>query len=89
MPNTANSQRPDCFGDLERVFPPGDEGFREVSAGCWDCRVRVECLRAAAMTKEGGATLAEEKALREDPEGVAGFLRRWSRRKMAAQREES
>ena len=89
MTPPAAPQRPDCFGNLEKVFPQGGEGLREVSAGCWDCAARVECLRAAASGKQGGAALAEEKALREDPDGVAGFLRRWSRRKTAARREES
>ena len=87
-PSTSPS-RPACFGDLDRVFPSGADGLREVAAGCWDCTARVECLRAAATAKDGGATLAEEKALREDPDGMAGFLRRWSRRKSAARKEES
>jgi hypothetical protein len=79
---------PACFGDLERVFPPEGQGMRQVAAGCWDCDHRVECLRAAASGK-GRETLYEEKALRGDPEGVRGFMRRWSRRKAASRREES
>ncbi|MCB2228036.1 MAG: hypothetical protein KQH53_15255 [Desulfarculaceae bacterium] len=81
--------RPDCFGDLERVFPTSEQGLREIAAGCWDCAARVDCLRAAATAKDGGEKLAEEKALREDPDGVAGFVRRWSRRKSKARQEES
>ncbi|MCF8033259.1 MAG: hypothetical protein K9K66_09065 [Desulfarculaceae bacterium] len=89
MNSPAAPSRPDCFGDLDRVFPTGEEGLREVSAGCWDCTARVECLRAAATAREGGDVLAEEKALREDPDGMVGFMRRWSRRKTKAQREDS
>jgi hypothetical protein len=83
-----NSSLPKCFGDLQRVFPPGGEGLRRVAAGCWDCDHRVECLRVAA-SGQGRETLYEEKALRGDPEGVAGFMRRWSRRKTASRREDS
>ncbi|MCB2192559.1 MAG: hypothetical protein KQI62_13395 [Deltaproteobacteria bacterium] len=83
----AGSSRPECFGDLERVFPSADGGLREVAAGCWDCTHRVDCLRVAA-SGQGRETLYEEKALRGDPEGVVGFMRRWSRRKSASRRED-
>ena len=88
MTAQSNSSRPPCFGDLERVFPSASQGLRQVDAGCWDCLVRVECLRQAA-SGQGRDTLYEEKALRGDPEGVVGFMRRWSRRKAASRREES
>lgn len=88
MTPKANSNRPHCFGDLQRVFPAGSQGLRQVAAGCWDCTHRVDCLRVAA-SGQGGETLVEEKHLRGDPEGVVGFMRRWSRRKAASRREES
>ncbi len=85
----SSTHLPECYGDLERVFPQGEGGLREVPAGCWDCNHRVDCLRAAARKKDGKEQLDEERALRSDPDGVAGFVRRWSRRKSAARREES
>ncbi|MBU1274398.1 MAG: hypothetical protein KJ720_03410 [Proteobacteria bacterium] len=88
MTPQANSNRPACFGDLERVFPNGSKGLREVAAGCWDCNHRLDCLRVAA-SGQGGEALAEEKARRGDPEGMVGFMRRWSRRKTASRREDS
>lgn len=87
-PASPDSSRPQCFGDLSKVFPQGGEGLREVAAECWDCWLRVECLRAAAGHQEGRRQLDEERAARGDPDGVAGFIRRWSRRKMASRQEE-
>ncbi|RJX36445.1 MAG: hypothetical protein C4525_00905 [Desulfarculus sp.] len=87
MPASSHSSRPECFGDLSRVFPSGQDGLREVSARCWDCRLRVECLRAAASKRDGREQLEQERASRGEPEGVAGFLRRWSRLKTASRRE--
>jgi hypothetical protein len=88
-PSSSHNTLPECFGDLEKVFPQDGEGMREVPAGCWDCGQRTDCLRAAAGQKDGKKELDEERALRSDPDGVAGFLKRWSRRKDAARREES
>ncbi len=77
------AERPSCFGELDTVFPRGDHGLREVSAQCWGCPQRVECLRAAVAQPHSGQTLAQEQARREQDHigGVAGFLRRWSRLK--------
>lgn len=77
-----------CFGDLETVFPLGREGLREISARCWDCIERVECLRLAVSKGEMADLLKEEVAVRHDPDGLAGSIRRWSRRKAAAEKKE-
>ncbi len=77
-------QTKECFSSLEVVFPIGPDGMREVSASCWDCRHRVECLRKAVSgdrSTQGQGRLAEEKAAQTDGDGMGGFLRRWSRRK--------
>lgn len=69
-----------CFGILDRVFPLGDRGLREVPPGCFECPARVPCLRAALDTREGIEARAD--ALERQPSG--GFLeglRRWSRKK--------
>jgi hypothetical protein len=75
--------RPECYGDVETVFPMGGQGLREVSPGCWDCPHRVECLRAAVTGRPGGRVIAEDRGRREQEHlgGAAGFLRRWSRLK--------
>lgn len=82
------NSRPECFGDLSKVFPKQHDGLREVSAKCWDCRLRVECLRQAATQGKQGQQLEEERQMREDTDGVGGFLKRWSRRKMDSGRED-
>ncbi len=69
-----------CFGVLDKVFPVGEEGLREVVPECFQCVERVECLRTALSTKEG----LEMRALNLDRAaagGRLGWLRRWSRKK--------
>ena len=79
----SGENRPECFGDLDTVFPQGAGGLREVSPECWSCPQRVECLRAAVAHPQGRQTLEREQARREQQHvgGLAGFLRRWSRLK--------
>ena len=69
-----------CFGILEEVFPEGDEGLREVPQACFDCPERVLCLKAALKTKEG-LEMREGMLDRGPVGGLAGRLRRWSRKK--------
>lgn len=73
----------DCFGDLERVFPLAQGQMRAVPEECWDCPVRVECLKRATQAPEGKSALQQELAAREEDAlgGVGGFLKRWSRLK--------
>lgn len=87
MPPEADQQRPACYGVLEKVFPMTSEGLREVRDLCWNCMLRVECLREAMANQEQGRTLAEERARRDTPAaGVAGFLQRWARLKNESKR---
>lgn len=79
-----NQQLKECFADMEKVFPVGLDGMREVSESCWDCPDRVECLRKAVSgdrSAQGQGRLAEEKTSPGEGDRVGGFLRRWSRRK--------
>ena len=84
------STKPKCFGQINTVFPMGPGGLREVAAECWPCVDRVECLRAAVASPEGGDALAGEMAKREQDHtgGVAGFYKRWSRLKSHKRRKE-
>ncbi len=69
-----------CFGVLDKVFPPGPDGLREVVTGCFDCPVKRECLQSALCTKEG-MTFRAELLERNPATGIAGRIRRWSEMK--------
>ena len=70
--------RPDCFADIDTVFPQGANGLRQSPPGCLACGLKVECLKTALKTPRGtaverggvGRKTAVGKALK-------GF-RRWS-----------
>ncbi len=73
-------ERKSCFGILDRVFPVGAEGLRQVPAACFECPDRTACLRAAMQTRDG--LILRESILERSPaKGLAGRLRRWSDRK--------
>ncbi|HDZ23004.1 MAG TPA: hypothetical protein ENH70_00515 [Desulfobacteraceae bacterium] len=70
----------ECFGIIDRVFPVGESGLREVVPECFDCVDRVECLKTALKTSEGigyREDLLEERS----SGGVMGVIRRWSEKK--------
>jgi hypothetical protein len=79
-----NSERPmkekECFGNLQRVFPLGALGLREVPPVCLECPHRVACLKAALCTPEG-VRMRVEMVDRAAPKGMMGRLERWSRKK--------
>lgn len=82
MPDDQENRQPSCYGLLDKVFPMSGEGLREVRDLCWNCALRVECLREAMERGEQRRTLSEERARRDTAAGgVAGFLQRWSRLK--------
>ncbi len=72
---------PDCFGDLEKVFPMGEKGLRETPDDCFfHCPVKTRCLQRAMATK-GGAQVEEEIIERSTKAGAMNFFERWSRKK--------
>lgn len=70
----------DCYGNLDRVFPVGEHGLREVPEGCFDCPERTDCMRAALETRQGIA-LQEDALDRSAASGLRGRILRWSRKK--------
>lgn len=71
---------PACFGDIEKVFPMGEDGLRKSPDSCMLCSVKTECLRTA-MSGRGGVEVRGEKLDRSYKSGNVGFLERWSRKK--------
>ena len=74
-----NSQK-DCFGILDRVFPRGTEGLREIVPACFECPDKKPCLQTALKTEEG-FQLRSEVLDRSPANGFLGNLKRWSERK--------
>lgn len=75
----------DCFGILEKVFPLGEGGLREITAACFECPEKTACLRAALDSREG-LSLRARMLDRSPAEGVWDRLKRWSYRKELSRR---
>jgi hypothetical protein len=83
---TSNEALPDCFGDLEKVFPMGPNGLRETPEQCfYHCPVKTKCLQQAMATKNG-IQVEEEVIERSSRAGAISFFERWSRKKQAYRR---
>lgn len=78
---TVNQEKfPPCFGNLEIVFPKGEDGLRHTPESCIPCSYKTPCLRKA-MAEKGGLTVREEIVDRAYASGMVGFFERWSRKK--------
>ena len=71
---------PECYGDLEKVFPEGSDGLRRSPPLCMACVFKTECLRDA-MSKKEGLKVQEKNVDRAYESGMMGFFARWSRKK--------
>ena len=76
-----SEDKPDCFADLQKVFPMTKTGLRETPYYCrYECFCKTECLKEALVTSKG-REVEEELLRRGDKAGTIGFVERWSRRK--------
>ncbi|WP_321494153.1 hypothetical protein [uncultured Desulfobacter sp.] len=83
---TSQDDLPDCFGELEKVFPMGAKGLRETPEQCfYHCPVKTRCLQQAMATKNG-IQVEEEVIERSTKAGAISFFERWSRKKQAYRR---
>jgi hypothetical protein len=80
MTDTELKTRPQCFADLDRVFPRGAEGLRHTPPECLACDLKTDCLRAA-VAGEQGLAVHEERLARAYRAGSVGFLERWAQQK--------
>ncbi|SHK04656.1 hypothetical protein SAMN02745216_02764 [Desulfatibacillum alkenivorans DSM 16219] len=71
---------PKCFGDLQKVFPMGEDGLRASPDECLACQCKTDCLRYALAGTDGTA-VHEEQVDKVYNSGNMGFLERWSKRK--------
>lgn len=77
---TSQNPLPNCYGDLEKVFPMGSEGLRSSPETCLSCMHKTRCLKTA-MGRKSGIAVHEEMVDRAYYSGMVGFLERWSRKK--------
>ena len=69
-----------CFGDLEIVFPVGDDGLRTSPETCMVCPQKTDCLRTA-MKGKSGISVRKAAVDRAYQSGSMGFVERWARKK--------
>lgn len=79
------SERPNCFGILENVFPKTKEGLRMTPESCFPCFYKTDCLKQA-MAGLDGLKIQDENIDRAYEYGMISFLERWSRKKMIRQK---
>jgi hypothetical protein len=75
-----NDKYPECFGELETVFPKTKDGLRHTPDECLECSHKTACLRFA-MKGIGGMKVQEEIVDRAYDSGMMSFLERWSKKK--------
>jgi len=81
------NDKPDCFGNLEKVFPMTEKGLRQTPDDCfYHCPVKTKCLRQAMTTKDG-VKVEEEIIERGTKAGVMNFFERWSRKKQVHRKQ--
>ncbi len=71
---------PKCHGELETVFPMGEDGLRASPEKCLECRHKTTCLRTA-LAGPRGISLKDERVDNAYNSGQMGFMERWSRKK--------
>jgi len=79
--NNVSEKCPECYGDLNTVFPLREDGFRVSPIKCLQCMHKTQCLRKA-FGKSSGFSVREEMIDRAYRGGVMGFFQRWSQKKM-------
>jgi hypothetical protein len=75
-----SKERPECFADLDTVFPMRSDGLRVTPVNCLQCVHKTPCLRTA-MGHRKGLNVREEMIDRAYRGGVTGFFQRWSQKK--------
>ncbi|MCP4746305.1 MAG: hypothetical protein GY874_09225 [Desulfobacteraceae bacterium] len=71
---------PDCFANLENVFPMRSDGLRATPEKCLQCMHKTTCLKNA-MARKQGLDVRSEMIDRAYRHGVIGFFQRWSQKK--------
>jgi len=72
--------KPECFGDLEQVFPMSEDGLRHSPEACLACDEKTQCLKTA-LAGNNRMVVEEEKLDRGYKSGRISFLERWAKKK--------
>ena len=81
-PTGPPTDKPDCFGHLDQVFPMTGTGLRETPEKCMDrCGLKTLCLKQAMRSDQEAARVEEEIIERGTKTGAINFFERWSRKK--------
>ncbi len=83
-----DNKRPECFGQLDTVFPMGEDGLRHSPETCLKCLHKTDCLRTGLKGKSG-LKVHEEHVARSYDSGMIGFVERWSKKKAIDRRRNS
>lgn len=75
-----SNNHPECYGNLDTVFPLREDGLRVSPIECLQCIHKTECLRKA-LGDAAGYSVREEMIDRAYRGGVIGFFQRWSQKK--------
>ncbi|MDY6954797.1 MAG: hypothetical protein SWE60_25120 [Thermodesulfobacteriota bacterium] len=86
--SSPENEHPECFGELETVFPMGEEGIRTTPPACMKCPRVKSCIQTAMRGPEG-LKLEEARIDRAYEYGLIGKLERWSRKKLIRQEIEA
>ncbi len=86
--NDPELQHPECFGNLDIVFPSGEEGIRTTPPKCMKCPLVKSCIQTA-MRGPQGLRLQEERLDQAYAYGLIGTLERWSKKKLLRQQIEA
>uniref|UniRef100_A0A7C4RRP0 4Fe-4S Wbl-type domain-containing protein n=1 Tax=Desulfatirhabdium butyrativorans TaxID=340467 RepID=A0A7C4RRP0_9BACT len=75
----SNASKP-CFGDLNVVFPKGEDGLPHSPETCLACPDKTRCLRVALQSRDG-IEWQTERIDQAYTSGLMSFWSRWSRKK--------
>jgi len=71
---------PECFGELNKVFPKKKNGDRNSPIACLGCVFKTECIQEA-MKGDDGVKFREERLHMAEKSGMISFFERWSQKK--------
>jgi len=75
-----DTKRPECFGQLETVFPMGADGLRHSPETCLECVHKTDCLRAG-LRGDAGLKVHEEHVDRSYESGMIGLRKDGQKKK--------